>query len=83
VSPLYADFTKGFPPTLIQDSTRTTFVSTSVRLFRKLDAAGVHPVLDLYEGMWHVFQADLVPEAETAMKTSAEFIATKLSAAKQ
>ena len=83
ISPLYADFTKGFPPTLIQDSTRTTFLSTSVRLYRKLDAAGAQPVLDLYEGMWHVFQADLTPEAETAVGKSAAFIATQLSAGKQ
>jgi acetyl esterase/lipase len=82
VSPLYADFMKGFPPTLIQDSTRTTFLSTSVRLYRKLEAAGAQPVLDLYEGMWHVFQADLVPEGETAVEKSAAFIATRLSAAK-
>jgi len=40
-------------------------------------------VLDLYEGMWHVFQADLVPEAEAAVAKSAAFIATRLSAAKQ
>jgi monoterpene epsilon-lactone hydrolase len=83
ISPLYADFTKGFPPTLIQDSTRTTFLSTSVRLYRKLDAAGTQPVLDLYEGMWHVFQADLTPEGETAVAKSAVFIGTRLSAAKQ
>jgi monoterpene epsilon-lactone hydrolase len=83
VSPLYADFTKGFPPTLIQDSTRTTFLSTSVRLYRKLDAAGAQPVLDLYEGMWHVFQADLVPEGEAAVEKSAAFIAKRVSAAKQ
>jgi len=83
VSPLYADFTKGFPPTLIQDSTRTTFLSTSVRLYRKLVAAGAQPVLDLYEGMWHVFQADLVPEAETAVEKSAAFITSRVSAAKR
>jgi monoterpene epsilon-lactone hydrolase len=83
ISPLYADFTKGFPPTLIQDSTRTTFLSTSVRLYRKLEAAGAQPVLDLYEGMWHVFQADLVPEAETAVEKSAAFIAKRVSAAKK
>jgi acetyl esterase/lipase len=81
VSPLYADFTKGFPPTLIQDSTRTIFLSTSVRLYRQLDAAGAKPVLDLYEGMWHVFQADLVPEADIAVEKSAAFIVTHLSAA--
>jgi hypothetical protein len=33
--------------------------------------------------MWHVFQADLVPEAETAVAKSAAFIATQLSAPKQ
>jgi len=83
VSPLYADFAKGFPPTLIQDSTRTTFLSTSVRLYRKLEAAGAQPVLDLYECMWHVFQADLVPEAETAVEKSVAFITSHVSAAKK
>ena len=82
VSPQYACFTKGFPPIPIQDSTRTTFLSTSVRLYRKLEAAGTQSVLDLYEGMWHVFQADLVPEAETAIEISASFIAKRLSAVK-
>jgi acetyl esterase/lipase len=53
-----------------------------VRLYRKLEAAGAQPVLDLYEGMWHVFQADLVPEADTAIETSASFIAKRLSALK-
>jgi hypothetical protein len=33
--------------------------------------------------MWHVFQADLVPEAEVAVEKSAAFIATRLSAAKK
>jgi hypothetical protein len=33
--------------------------------------------------MWHVFQADLVPEGETAVEKSASFIATRVSAAKK
>jgi hypothetical protein len=33
--------------------------------------------------MWHVFQADLVPEAETAVEKSAAFITARVSAAKK
>lgn len=78
VSPLYADFRKGFPPTLIQEGTRTIFLSTSVRLYRKLDEAGQQPVIDMYEGMPHVFQDLPVPEAATAIRKSAAFIVSNL-----
>jgi len=40
VSPLYADFSKGFLPALIQDGTKCIFLSTSVRLYQALEAAG-------------------------------------------
>ena len=78
VSPLYADFGKGFVPTLIQEGTRTIFLSTSVRLYRKLDDAGHKPLIDMYEGMPHVFQDLPVPEAATAIRRSAEFIVDRL-----
>lgn len=78
VSPVYADFGKGFPPTLIQEGTRTIFLSTSVRLYRRLDEAGQKPVIDMYEGMPHVFQDLPVPEAATAIRKSAEFILSRL-----
>lgn len=74
VSPLYADFSKGFPPTLIQEGTKTTFLSTSVRVYQALDAAGRSPAIDMYEGMVHVFQQLPIPEAETAIAKSARFI---------
>lgn len=78
ISPVYADFGKGFAPTLIQEGTRTIFLSTSVRLYRKLDEAGHKPVIDMYEGMPHVFQDLPVPEAATAIGKSAEFIRSRL-----
>lgn len=74
ISPMYADFDKGFAPTLIQEGTRTIFLSTSVRLYRKLDEAGHKPVIDMYEGMPHVFQDLPIPEAATAIRKTAEFI---------
>jgi monoterpene epsilon-lactone hydrolase len=75
VSPLYANFAKGFCPTLIQDGTKTILLSDSVRLYQALDAAGTHPVLDLYEGMWHDFQfVSWLPESRTAYAKIAAFI---------
>ncbi len=75
VSPLYANFRKGFCPTLIQEGTKTIFLSGSVRLYRALAAAGAHPVLDMYEGMWHDFQfVSWLPESRAAYKTMAAFI---------
>ncbi len=55
VSPVYGDFSKGFPPTLIQGGTRELLLSDFVRLYQALDRAGQTVKLDLYEGMPHVF----------------------------
>jgi len=73
VSPIYADFSKGFPPTLIQESTKTILLSTSTRLYQKLDAAGQRPIFDIYEGLPHVFQSGSLPESEIAIKKTAAF----------
>jgi acetyl esterase/lipase len=81
VSPVYADFGPGFPPTLIQGGTKEIFLSNFVRLYRALDAAGVPVILDLYEGMPHVFQFMLIdaPEGQTALKKTAEFLRRHLT----
>lgn len=74
VSPLYGDFGKGFPPTLIQDGTRTILLSTSVRSYRAMKAAQADATLDLYEGMWHVFQGAPAPEAAAALASAGAFL---------
>jgi acetyl esterase/lipase len=78
VSPLYANFAKGFPPTLIQDGTRTILLSDSVRTYRALKAAGQDAVIDLYEGMWHVFQGAPAPEAAEALASAGAFLRKRL-----
>lgn len=65
-SPVYGDFGKGFPPTLIQGGLKETLLSGFVRLYQALDAAGVPVKLDLYEGMIHNFQ-DRIPDAPEAI----------------
>lgn len=76
VSPVYGDFAKGFPPTLIQGGTREIFLSNFVRLYQVLDTAGQTVKLDLYEGMPHVFQIRLPdsPESVTAVKKMNDFL---------
>jgi epsilon-lactone hydrolase len=75
-SPVYGDFSKGFPPTLIQGGLKETLLSGFVRLYQALDAAGVPVKLDLYEGMIHNFQ-DRIPDAPKsilARKKMREFL---------
>jgi acetyl esterase/lipase len=67
VSPVYGDFKKGFPPTLIQGGTREIFLSNFVRLYQALDSAGQTVTLDIYEGMPHVFQVKLATSPESMM----------------
>ena len=53
LSPLFADFTKGFPPTILTTGTRDLFLSNTVRLHRTLRAAGIHAELHVLEAAGH------------------------------
>jgi monoterpene epsilon-lactone hydrolase len=81
VSPVYADYSKGFPPTLIQVGTKEIFLSNAVRHYQALDQAGIEVKLDPYDGMWHVFQAFhwRLPESELARQKMAQFLRTHLN----
>ncbi|MFM1802213.1 MAG: putative acetyl-hydrolase LipR precursor [Planctomycetota bacterium] len=76
VSPLYGDYSKGFPPTLIQGGTRELFLSNFVRHYQALDQAGIEVKLDLYEAMPHVFQNKRPDssEAQTALRKMKMFL---------
>ncbi len=66
VSPIYAEL-RGLPPLLIQVGTRERLLSDSVRLARHARRDGVNVTLDVWEGMWHVWQDHpALPEAEQA-----------------
>lgn len=80
VSVLYADYTENFPPTLIQCGTRELLFSDSVRLHRRMKEAGVDVDLELYDGLWHVFQFKPIesPEAATARVQTGRFLLRRL-----
>jgi monoterpene epsilon-lactone hydrolase len=73
VSPLFGDFTKGFPPTLIIIGTKDIFLSTSAMLYRKLQQSGVDVKIDLNEGLWHVFTFFEMPETDLCFQICSDF----------
>ncbi len=52
LSPLFGDVA-GFPPTFLQAGTRDLYLSNTVRMHRKLRAAGVDAELHVFEAMPH------------------------------
>jgi monoterpene epsilon-lactone hydrolase len=52
LSPVYGDL-QGFPPTILTSGTRDLFLSNTVRVHRKLRAAGVVADLIVFEGQSH------------------------------
>jgi len=76
VSPVYGDYSKGFPPTLIQGGSKEIFLSNFIRHYQALDTAGQIVKLDIYEGMVHVFQVALAgtPESKTALGKVDKFL---------
>lgn len=73
ISPLFGDF-EGFPPTYIQVGDNEMLLSDSTMLHKKLIAANVSAKIDIFKGMWHVFQMSPFKTAGEAMEKNAEFI---------
>jgi epsilon-lactone hydrolase len=80
VSPVQGNFSKGFPPTLIQGGTKEMLLSDFVRLYQALDQAGIPVKLDIYEGMPHVFQTSLynTTESNIAISKTNDFLRRNL-----
>lgn len=73
ISPLFGDF-EGFPPVYIQVGSNEILLDDSNMLYKKLLKANVSVKLDLFKGMWHVFQMSPFKTAYEAMDKNAEFI---------
>ena len=73
ISPLFGNF-KGFPPTYIQVGDNEILLSDATLLHKKLLKENVSAHLDIYKGMWHVFQMSPIKISYDAMDKNAEFI---------
>ena len=74
-SPVFGDY-RGIPPLLIQVGEHEIIRDDSVRVAEKAQADGVKVTLEVWEGMFHVFQSHepLLPEAVEAIQHIAHFI---------
>lgn len=64
VSPIYADFKTGFPPSVITTGTRDMLMSAGIRLSWKLREVSSKVELLVSDGMWHGFNWEVeMPEA--------------------
>ena len=73
ISPLFGDF-EGFPPTYIQVGDNEVLLADATMLHKKMIQANVSAKLDVFKGMWHVFQMSPLKTAYEAMEKNAEFI---------
>lgn len=81
LSPLFGDFSKGFPPTMLTSGTRDLFLSNTVLMNRTLRRSGIPTVLDIWEGMGHGGFYGLAPEDREVFEEQARFISQHLNAA--
>jgi acetyl esterase/lipase len=74
LSPIYGDV-QGFPPAILTSGTRDLYLSNTVRMHRKLRAAGVEAVLQMWEGQSHVqYMSDITaPEVKEYHNEVARF----------
>lgn len=77
-SPIYADLS-GLPPMLIQVGTREVLLDDSLRLAKLAERAGVPVELEVWDGMWHVWQffAPFMPESLEAIRKIGRFCREK------
>ncbi len=73
LSPLFGDVT-GFPPTFLQTGTRDLFLSNTVRMHRKLLAAGVDAELHVFEAMPHAGFGGGTPEDMDVIQSVLRFL---------
>lgn len=78
VSPLYSDF-KDFPSTFIQVGSNEILLSDSIIIKDKLKTSGVDCQIEIWQGMWHVFQMFPMKKSMRAMQNVGIFLTSKFS----
>lgn len=79
ISPLYGDFSKGFPPTILTTGTRDLLLSSTVLLHRALRRAGITAELHVFEAMTHAPFFD-APEEDELYDETVQFMLRNMGA---
>lgn len=81
VSPVYDDYPRDFPSSVIVTGTRDLMLSNASRMFWKLRAAGGNSELLVAEGGWHGFHWEYeTQESQAAMSAVKTFLLRELGA---
>lgn len=80
LSPLFGDFKKGFPPTILTAGTRDLFLSNTVLMHRALRRAGIPATLAIWEAMGHAGFFGIAPEDSEVLHEQVDFILDRLRA---
>lgn len=78
LSPLYGDFSKGFPPTILTSGTRDLLLSPTVMMHRALRRAGIEAELHVFEAMPHGGLGGQSPEDRELQGEISAFLGRKL-----
>jgi acetyl esterase/lipase len=73
VSPIFGNL-KGFPPVYIQVGTNEILYDDSYSLYTQLLKDNVFAKLDVFQGMWHVFQMSPIKASREAMEKVTQFV---------
>ena len=78
-SPVFGDY-RGIPPLLIQVGEHEMLRDDSIRVAKKARSDGIQVKLEVWPGMFHVFQSHepLLPEAQESIEHIAEFMRSRL-----
>ncbi len=78
-SPVFGDY-HGLPPLLIQLGEHEMLRDDSIRVAKKARSDGISVKLEIWPGMFHVFQSHepLLPEAQQAIEHMAEFMRSQM-----
>jgi acetyl esterase/lipase len=82
ISPLFGNF-KGLPPVLVQVGSDEILLDDSRRLAIAMNAAGAAITLQVWPGLWHVWQlfGGWLPDADAAIKELGDFIVERIDSA--
>jgi epsilon-lactone hydrolase len=81
LSPLFGDFTTGFPPTILTTGTRDMLLSDTVRMHRALRAADIPAELHVVEAGGHGGFFGMAPEDEAIAREIRRFVDARSPAA--
>ena len=79
ISPLFGSYDETFPDVFISSGTRDLLLSQSIQLANVLRFAGVSVDLQIWDGLWHVFEWDAdLPESRLSIQQIVKFLTRKL-----